>query len=130
MNMRKIRLSAIWVIMICTISVLAQAAGADPVDFTFLGVKPGEIRAKYKITINTDKKVTQVDFSLKCFDVSGTVLGNTTVVWQNIVTGEQKPIEKGKTYEAAHRFPEGSTRCDAKLQSVHFEGGTTWEPAK
>jgi hypothetical protein len=104
-----------------------KATGA-PVEFTYLGITPDKQNISYKIKVNTDKPIMQVDLAVKETDDSGKVLMDTTMLWQNIVKSVGQPIEAGKTYDVKDYLYPGATRAECKLKRVVFQDGTTWSP--
>src|SRR5712692_5658479 len=100
----------------------------NPVEFTYLGITPDKQNISYKIKVNTDKPISQVDLAVKEMDDSGKVLMDTTMLWQNIVKSVRQPIEKGKTYDVQDYLYPGSTKAECKLKRVVFEDDTTWSP--
>lgn len=109
-----------------TTSNTTASDGSAPVEFTFLGLSADKEQVNYKIKVNTDKPIKQVDLAAKYMDDKGKVISETTVVWQNIVKSKREPIEKGKTYDATGFVEEGATKVEYKLQRVVFEDGSTW----
>ena len=96
-------------------------AGA-PVELTFQPIKPGELRMSYAVKVLA-ADVGQVDFHVRYLDGGGKLLRETDVAWQNIIAGEQKPIEKGRSYSDKHRFPEGTLKAETQLLRVTFKDG-------
>ena len=111
------------------VSGVAAAGSGAPVEFSTTPVKAGDVRMTYTVKVKADH-VTQVDFHVKYLDGAGKVLRETDVVWQNIVSGEQKPIKKGETYTDKHRMPEGTAKAEAQLLRVFFKDGKTWSAGK
>jgi hypothetical protein len=105
----------------------ATVGGERPVEVTYTGVTPDKESIAYKIKVNTDKPVSQVDLLIKYMDERGGFVEETTYAWQNIVKSVQKPIEKGQTYEREDPLPEGATRAEITLKRVIFKDGTRWE---
>lgn len=97
-----------------------------PVQFIYSGITPDKENFAYKIKVNTDKPITQVDIAFKAYDEKGKVTDDTTVIWQNIVKATIQPIEQGKVYEATAYLEPGSTKVDASLHRVVFKDGSTW----
>lgn len=98
-----------------------------PVELTSLGIAADKEHVAYKIKVNTDKPISQVDIELKYTDEKGKV-ETETLIWQNIVKSTRQPIEKGKTYEDQSYLSPGSTKAECKLKRVVFEDGTSWSP--
>jgi hypothetical protein len=98
------------------------------INFAFCLLPPDKKNISYKIRINTDKPISQVDLAVKETDDSGKVLMDTTMLWQNIVHSTQQPIEKGKTYDVQDYLYPGATKAECKLKRVVFQDGTTWSP--
>lgn len=97
-----------------------------PIDFTYLGIKPDKQHIGYRIKVNTEKPISQVDLGFKFTDAGGKVLEETTFLWQNIVHSKRMPIEKGQTYNVEDYLPEGTTKAEVVLKRVVFEDGTYW----
>jgi hypothetical protein len=97
-----------------------------PVQFIYSGITPDKENFAYKIKVNTDKPITQVDITFKAYDEKGKVTDDTTVIWQNIVKSTIQPIEQGKVYDATAYLEPGSTKVDASLNRVVFKDGSTW----
>ncbi len=105
-----------------------SVAGA-PVEFTFTGLKDAKIR--YSVKILTDKKVASVRFNVNQFDSAGKTIGPEGAnVWDNTVNKKQQAIESGKTYNAEFDAYPNAVKADAKLLSVEFQDGTSWEAPK
>lgn len=109
-----------------TASTANASAGGSPVDFTFIGIAADKQHIAYKIKVNTDKPISQVDLALKETDDSGKVLMDTTLLWQNIVHSTRQPIEKGKTYDVEDYLYPGTAKTECKLKRVVFQDGTSW----
>jgi hypothetical protein len=109
-----------------TASTASTSAAGSPVDFTFLGIAADKQHIAYKIKVNTDKPITQVDLALKETDDTGKVLMDTTLLWQNIVHSTRQPIEKGKTYDVEDYLYPGTTKTECRLKRVVFQDGTSW----
>ena len=106
----------------------SESTSGAPVEFTWLGITPDKQNISYKIKVNTDKPISQVDLAVKETDDSGKVLMDTTMLWQNIVKSVQQPIEKGKTYDVQDYLYPGSSKAECKLKRVVFQDGTSWSP--
>ncbi len=98
-----------------------------PVELTCLGIAPDKEHIRYKIKVNTDKQISQVDFEVKYADDRGKA-DTETFIWQNIVRSTGQPIEKGKTYDVESYLAPGSIKAECKLKRVVFEDGTSWSP--
>jgi len=109
-------------------SAVSQATTGAPIEFSYLGITPDKKNISYKIRINTDKPISQVDLAVKETDDSGKVLMDTTMLWQNIVHSTQQPIEEGKTYDVQDYLYPGATKAECKLKRVVFQDHTTWSP--
>ncbi|HWT03799.1 MAG TPA: hypothetical protein VN256_26360 [Pyrinomonadaceae bacterium] len=105
----------------------ATAGGERPVEVTYAGVTPDKESIAYKIKVNTEKHVSQVDLNMRYMDERGGVVEETTYAWQNVVKSVRKPIEKGQTYEREDPLPEGAARAEVTLKRVIFKDGTRWE---
>ena len=99
----------------------------NPVEFTCFGLSADKTHFSYRVKVNTDKPISQVDIELRSVDDKGKS-STDTVIWQNIVKSTQKPIEKGKTYDADASVEEGTTKVECKLKRVVFADDTTWSP--
>lgn len=99
----------------------------NPVEFTCLGLSADKTHFSYRVKVNTDKPISQVDIELRSVADKGKS-STDTVIWQNIVKSTQQPIEKGKTYDADASVEEGTTRVECKLKRVVFADDTTWSP--
>lgn len=107
-------------------SVASQTTTGAPVEFIFGGITPDKENITYKIKVNTDKPIEEVDVSLKETDSKGKVVEQTTIAWQNIVRSTQQPIEKGKTYEAETPLDPNAIKAECTLKEVIFKDGTRW----
>ena len=113
-------------------STSATNAGAktdgNPVEFTCLGLSPDKTHFSYRVKVNTDKPISQVDIEVKSVDQKGKA-STETFLWQNIVKSHQQPIEKGKTYDVdENAVAEGTTKVECKMKRVVFEDGKSWSP--
>jgi hypothetical protein len=104
----------------------ATKSGTPPVEFTSLGLSTDKKAASYKIKVNTAEPISQVDIGVRYMGADGSVLEETTLVWQNIVKSVRQPIEKGKTYEVKDDFQEAVTNAEYTLKRVIFQNGTRW----
>lgn len=89
-----------------------STAGARPIEFTCLGVSADKKNISYRIKVNTDKPISQVDLAVKEMDDSGKVLLDTTIAWRNVVHMERQPIEKGETYDVQDYLYPGATKVE------------------
>jgi len=105
-----------------------STAGARLIEFTYLGITSDKQNISYRIKVNTDKPISQVDLAVKEMDDSGKVLLDTTMLWQNIVKSVRQPIEKGKTYDVQDYLYPGAAKAECKLKRVVFKDGSTWSP--
>lgn len=100
----------------------------DPVEFTCLGLSADKTHFSYRVKVNTDKPISQVDIEVKSVDAKGKS-STETFLWQNIVKSHQQPIEKGKTYDVdENAVAEGTTKVECKMKRVVFVDGTSWSP--
>jgi PBP1b-binding outer membrane lipoprotein LpoB len=106
----------------------SQTTAGAPVEFTYGGITSDKTNISYRIKVNTDKPISQVDLAVEEMDDSGKVLMDTTMLWQNIVKSVRLPIEKGKTYDVQDYLYPGATKAECKLKRVVFQDGTTWGP--
>ena len=104
-----------------------EKSDGQPVEFTCLGIAADKEHFSYRIKVNTDKRISQVDIELKYTDDTGKAESDT-VIWQNIVKSTRQPIEKGKTYEDQSYLYPGATKVECKMKRVVFEDGTSWSP--
>ena len=101
---------------------------AKPVEFTCLGLSADKTHFSYRVKVNTDKPISQVDIEVKSVDQKGKA-STETFLWQNIVKSTQQPIEKGRTYDVdENAVEEGATKVDCKMKRVVFVDGTSWGP--
>ena len=98
---------------------------SQPVTFTFLGITPDKQNVAYRIKVNTNKPISQVDLNCKQTDKSGKVTEGT-YIWQNIVKSKQQPIVSGKTYEDRAEFYPAPAKADCSLNRVVFKDLTSW----
>jgi hypothetical protein len=109
-----------------TVTASPDETTAPPVDFTYNGVIPDKESITYKIKVNTDKPISQVDIAIKYLDEQGKVVAETTRAWQNVVKSAKQPIVQGKTYEVTDDLEPGSTKAECKLKRVFFTDGSSW----
>ena len=133
------RISIVAVIMISACAPASQAQtpkaqkstdSARAIDFTFLGFtldkqEPTIGWGAYRIKVNTNKPISQVDLNCKQTDKSGKVT-EETYIWQNIVKSRQQPIVSGKTYEDRAEFYPAPTKAECSLTRVVFTDHTIW----
>ena len=105
-----------------------ETTDGRPIEFTYLGITSDKQNISYRIKVNTEKRISQVDLAVKEMDDSGKVLMDTTTLWQNIVKSVRQPIEKGKTYDVQDYLYPGATKADVKLKRIVFEDSSTWSP--
>lgn len=98
-----------------------------PVELKIVGPVDNNVRIQFEVKINTDKAISQVEIGQKFLDAAAKVVKDTPFVWQNIVNGTEVPIEKGKSYSAKVRLPEGAIKADLKLIRVVYKDGTEWK---
>ena len=106
----------------------AGRSGEAPVTFEFLGLSADKEYVRYRIRVNTDKLLEQVDVRLS-YTGADKKRQTETLIWQNIVKSRQQPIEKGKAYEAEGYLGPGATAVDCRLARVVYKDMTTWTPA-
>lgn len=114
-----------------TIAPRARATHTAPVSYTFLGMntKSPVPEIRYRIEVNTPKPIEEVDIATKFLAADGSVVMDTTLVWQNIVKSKRVPIENGRSYEeTSYLFPK-TARVESRLLRVVFADGTRWEAA-
>ena len=104
-------------------------SGEAPVTVEFLGLAADKESVRYRIHVNTDKPLEQVDLGLTYTGTDGK-RHTETLIWQNIVKSRRQPIEKGKVYEDERYLAPGPTAVDCKLLRVVYKDMTTWAPAK
>src|SRR5690348_3640959 len=63
----------------------------NPVEFTCLGLSADKTHFSYRVKVNTDKPISQVDIEVKSVDSKGRS-STETFLWQNIVKSHQQPI--------------------------------------
>ena len=107
-------------------STAAESTSGAPVEFIYGGITPDKTSISYKIKVNTDKPIDEVDLALKETNAGGKVVEQTTIVWQNIVHSTQQLIEKGKTYEDQTALDPAAVRAECSLKEVIFKDGTRW----
>ena len=103
-----------------------QTTTGAPVEFIYGGITPDKTSVSYKIKVNTDKPIDEVHLALKEMDGKGKVIGDTTIIWQNIVGSTRRPIEQGKTYEDQSALDPAAVKADVSLKEVIFKDGTRW----
>jgi hypothetical protein len=103
-----------------------QTTTGAPVEFTYGGITPDKTGVSYKIKVNTDKPIEEVHLALKEMDGKGKVVGDTTIVWQNVVGSTRRPIEPGKTYEDQSALGPAAVKAEVSLKEVIFKDGTRW----
>ena len=108
-------------------STPATKEAERPVEFTYLGLTPDKQHIHYKIKVNTEKPLSQVDLGIKYMDETGKVLDETTLAWQNIIKSKRMPIERGKTYDVEDYLAPGSIGAEVTLKRAVFEDSTCWK---
>ncbi|HXG93610.1 MAG TPA: hypothetical protein VNN73_14790 [Blastocatellia bacterium] len=108
-----------------TESAAAAKTDEQPVEFTCLGIAPDKQHIAYRIKVNTEKPIEQVDIEVRYLDDQGNV-STETIIWQNIVRSVRQPIEKGKTYDDESFLYPGTTKIECALKRVVFKDFTTW----
>ena len=99
-------------------------------EFAFLGMDTQKQVIRYRIKVDTDKPVAQVDIGTKFVGADGKVVMDTTLAWRNIVKSQRQPIEKGKTYEDdSYLFP-NTARVECKVLRVIYKDGSRWSAPK
>lgn len=106
----------------------APVTGA-PIEYKDLGVDVANSKyGNFQVKILTDKKISSVEVAFEGTDANGQVTRSSTYTWQNIVNGEQKLIEKGKTYQDHFVVGAGTVKIKSSVKYVNFEDGTNWSP--
>lgn len=103
--------------------------GEAPVTVEFLGLSSDKEHVRYRIRVNTDKPLEQVDVGLTYTGTNGK-RQTETVIWQNIVKSKRQPIGKGNAYEDESYLAPGASGVDCKLLRVVYKDMATWAPAK
>jgi hypothetical protein len=105
----------------------AQTRNANaPVEVIAVGIAPDRENYVYKLMVNTDNPISEVEINVRLYDARAKMLDESTITWQNIVNGTRQPTEKGKTYEASHFLEPDSTRVEAEVKHVYFWDGSIW----
>jgi hypothetical protein len=112
-----------------TIAPRARASQAAPVEYTFLGMdtKRAVPAIRFRIKVNTPKPIEEVDIGTKFIAGDGSVVTDTTVVWQNIVKSKREPIENGRSYDDTSYLYPKTARVESRLLRVVFTDGTRWD---
>ncbi len=97
-----------------------------PVELIAVGIAPDRENYVYKLKVNTDNSISEVEIVVRLYDARGKMLDESTITWQNIVKGTRQPTEKGKSYEATHFLEPDSTRVEAAVKHVYFWDGSIW----
>lgn len=97
-----------------------------PVEFTYLGLTANKQNIHYRIKVLTDRPVEQVDIGVKYMDAGGTVLEDTTIIWQNIVKSKRLPIVGSQTYDVEDVLWPDAVKAECKLVRVVFKDFSTW----
>ena len=105
----------------------AQAKNANaPTELISVGIAPDRENYVYKLKVNTDNPISEVEIDVRLYDARGKMLDESTITWQNIVNETRQPTEKGKTYEATHFLEPDSTKVEAEVKHVYFWDGRIW----
>jgi hypothetical protein len=83
-------------------------ANARPVEFTFLGITPDKENISYRIKVNTDKPIDEVDLSLKETDAGGRSPA-TEAARRKLIAPEPE-----RSAEADGRYEHQQTRVDRR----------------
>jgi hypothetical protein len=126
----------LWLLFFMLLGSAIYAQVAPPVDLTFYGLTSDQKNVHFKIKVNSEKPIRQVDIGLKILDGQGKVLKTYTYQWQNIVPSpkthgtEKEPIVKGKIYDVLKPdlVEAGAEKVEGKLGFVTFEDGSFWKP--
>jgi len=105
----------------------SESTSGAPIEFTCLGLSADKTGFSYRVKVNTDKPISQVDIEVKTVDEKGKS-STETYLWQNIVKSHQQPIEKGKTYESEETLAASAAKVECKMKRVVFADDTTWDP--
>jgi hypothetical protein len=97
------------------------------VEFTYLGLNADSSAIHYKIKVNTETPIEQVDLNVKYFDAGGAVLLDDRFLWQNIVKSERQPIEAGHMYDVEDYLYPDATRAEVKLLRVVYTDLSSWD---
>jgi hypothetical protein len=97
-----------------------------PVDLISVGIAPDREHYLYKLKVNTDNPISEVEIDVRLYDARGKMLDESPITWQNIVNGTRQTTEKGRTYEATHFLEPDSTRVEAEVKHVYFGDGSIW----
>ena len=106
-------------------NVQAKNANA-PVELISVRIAPDRENYIYKLKVNTDNSISEVEINIRLYDARGKMLDESTITWQNIVNETRQPTEKGKTYEATHFLEPDSTKVEAEVKHVYFWDGSIW----
>ena len=105
----------------------AQAKNANaPVVLVSVRIAPDRENYVYKLKVDTDNPISEVEITVRLYDARGKMLDESTITWQNIVNETRQPTEKGKTYEATHFLEPDSTKVEAEVRHVYFWDGSIW----
>ncbi|MSP59241.1 MAG: hypothetical protein EXR72_02685 [Myxococcales bacterium] len=119
-----------WFSAFMAVSTVAEAGGA-PVEASFVKVDADREVLVYKVKINTDKPLKQVDMKFHYLDADGKELSAAPFSWQNNIKGKIEPIQKGRSYENADpTLPEHTAKCTIDITMIHFVDGSKWTPGK
>ena len=103
----------------------ADQPASAPVAVEYLGLSADSEQVRYRIRVDTDKPLEQVDVELSYTGSDGK-RQSETLVWQNIVKSRKKPIETNHAYEAESYLGPGATGVNCKLARVVYRDMTTW----
>jgi hypothetical protein len=106
-------------------SVMPSSSGDAPVEYTFLGMDLKNSVVRYRIKVDTQRPIEEVDIATKFIGANGKV-DATTIVWQNIVGSKRQPIVSGKSYEDTSYLSPGTVRVETRLLRVVYSDGTRW----
>jgi len=105
----------------------AQTQNANaPVELVSVGIVPDRESYVYKLKVNTDNPISEVEIGVRLYNVRGKMLDESIITWQNIVKGTRQPTGKGKIYEATHFLEPDSTKVEAEVRHIYFEDGSIW----
>jgi hypothetical protein len=103
-----------------------NAQTQNAVELVSVGIVPDKESYVYKLKVNTDNPISEVEIGVRLYNVSGKMLDESIITWQNIVKGTRQPTGKGKIYEATHFLEPDSTKVEAEVRHIYFEDGSIW----
>jgi hypothetical protein len=112
-----------------TTPALPELPEETPVTVEFLGLSADKEHVRYRIHVETDRPVEQVDVGLVYTGGDGKQQ-RATFVWQNVVQSKRQPIEKGKAYEDEAYVGRGATGVACKVLHVVYKDTTPGMPAR